>query len=428
MSKSTAFNNVGVSFVDPVVTHEASSSSSGDSWIEVFLPFSRDAKLRERMLATDHKSMKMSRILEMLDSMAGDVAMKHTRAKRTDTGDFDKTLVTACVSGLSSCSRMDISKNYSLQGYVSYVGTSAMEVSIEIVQDPLTDQEASLSKIFFTMVALDPLTNKGITVPKLLLDSDHDRKLFDEGKERSLQKKMKSKHSLSIAGPRDDETQVIHQLYLDSVKLQEEMNDFKRRHQHHRQLQQQHEVPASALEQLEPPNRNIKWVKNTINKNTLLMHSQNMNVNGKIFGGYIMRKSFEASHLSATLFYGTRDVRFVSVDDIQFVRPVHVGTVVEFVTNVAYSRKGHCVTHCNCYELDVVTNIRTLTNVLHYVFKVADEDTDIETTTPGIREHGKEYVEVIPREYKEILGYLEGKRTLDNVLGEEQAATDSGVV
>ena len=121
-----------------------------------------------------------------------------------------------------------------------------------------------------------------------------------------------------------------------------------------------------------------------------------------------------------TLFYGTNDIQFSYVDDIQFVRPVHVGSVIEFVTHVAYSRRGHCVTHCNCYELDIVTNIRSLTNVLHYVFKVSNADTGLEGDSGNGDESSdakKEFVEVIPREYKEILAYLEGKRTLDNVLG-----------
>jgi acyl-coenzyme A thioesterase 9 len=348
--------------------------------------------------------------------LAGDVAMKHTKAKRTSEG-FDVTLVTACVSGLSSCSRIDIMKNYSLQGYVSYVGTSALEISLEIIQDPLTEEEKSMSTIYFTMVALDPVTNKAIPAGKLLLETERDKELYDMGKTRSHLKKLKSKESLSIRGPKDNETQLIHQLYLDSINLREQMNEFQRKRQALLNVNGDHATAVSPVIPIEAPDKNMKWVKDTIHRNMLLMHSQNMNVNGKIFGGYIMRKSFEAAHLSATLFYGTHDIKFSYVDDIQFVRPVLVGSVIEFVTHVAYSRRGHCVTHCNCYEYDVVTNVRTLTNVLHYVFKVSDADTLTDSDDNDEVQPQKKFVEVIPREYKEILAYLEGKRTLDNVLG-----------
>jgi acyl-coenzyme A thioesterase 9 len=200
------------------------------------------------------------------------------------------------------------------------------------------------------------------------------------------------------------------------------MNEYHRKQQQHLSTlnnggsADMSEAPGSSFDlPFEAPNKNIKWVKDTIHKNVLLMHSQNMNVNGKIFGGYIMRKSFEAAHLSAALFYGTSDIQFSYVDDIQFVRPVHVGSIIEFVTHVAYSRRGYCVTHCNCYELDIVTNIRTLTNVLHYVFKMTEAEA--ESGEDGGLQSSKDYVEVIPREYKEILAYLEGKRTLDSVQG-----------
>ena len=463
-SKSTAFNDISVSFsplphstttpttstltdkISPAVSDAVSDAvsesvsravavSPAKSFIEVFLPFSSNDKLRNMMLATDNKSVKLSRLLEMLDSMAGDVAMKHTSAKRTPKGLFNIALVTACVSGLSSCSRIDINRNYSLQGYVSYVGTSAMEVSIEIVQDPLSECEQSLSKIYFTMVALDPVTNKAVPVPQLVCDNERVRELYSVGKERAALKKLKSTHSLTLQGPRDDESLLIHSLYLDSVKLKEQMNEYHTRLAQQNSSKNHCSTTTSAL--MDPPNKNIKWVKHTKHTTALLMHSQNMNVNGKIFGGYIMRKSFEASHLSATLFYGTSDVQFSSVDDIQFVRPVHVGSVVEFVTHVVYSRRGYCVTHCNCYELDIVTNIRTLTNVLHYVFNVngavpsahGDGDVSSEPVSGsgrnGVSEGGSDavaartFVEVIPREYKEILAYLEGKRTLDRVFSDD---------
>ena len=53
--------------------------------------------------------------------------------------------------------------------------------------------------------------------------------------------------------------------------------------------------------------------------------------------------------------------------------------------------------------------------MLHYVFKVSDAD----ATLSGEVDTSKKFVEVIPREYKEILAYLEGNRTIDTVLKEE---------
>lgn len=40
----------------------------------------------------------------------------------------------------------------------------------------------------------------------------------------------------------------------------------------------------------------------TERESTLLMHSQERNVHGKIFGGYLMRRAFEMGWLTAALF------------------------------------------------------------------------------------------------------------------------------
>ncbi len=127
-----------------------------------------------------------------------------------------------------------------------------------------------------------------------------------------------------------------------------------------------------------------------------------------------MRKSYELAWLSAAVFYGTHDIIFSFVDDIQFVKPVPIGSIIEFVTFVAYSRSGYCVIHCRCYEFDISTNARTLTNVLKYVFSAAGLGVEVEARGPPASPSS--FVEVMPREYNEILSYLEGKRTLDSML------------
>jgi acyl-coenzyme A thioesterase 9 len=63
-----------------------------------------------------------------------------------------------------------------------------------------------------------------------------------------------------------------------------------------------------------------KWMKNTQFKNTVLMHMQERNVHGKIFGGYLMKVAYELAWSTAVTFFGVPAVTFAAVDDIQFVK------------------------------------------------------------------------------------------------------------
>ena len=61
-------------------------------------------------------------------------------------------------------------------------------------------------------------------------------------------------------------------------------------------------------------------MRDTVFKNTLLMHAQERNVHGKIFGGYLMKTAYELAWSAAVIYMGVYTPVFVAVDDIQFVK------------------------------------------------------------------------------------------------------------
>jgi acyl-coenzyme A thioesterase 9 len=69
------------------------------------------------------------------------------------------------------------------------------------------------------------------------------------------------------------------------------------------------------------------------------MYFQSRNVHGKIFGGFLMKKCYELSWVTARLFGNdlSRPPVFRFVDDIQFLRPVSIGSIMEFDSSVVYS-------------------------------------------------------------------------------------------
>lgn len=69
-------------------------------------------------------------------------------------------------------------------------------------------------------------------------------------------------------------------------------------------------------------------MKATIQRNTLLMHLQDKNLSGKIFGGYILRLAYELGWLTAFKFLKGVYPKCTHIDDVQFLGPVEIGTCV----------------------------------------------------------------------------------------------------
>mmetsp|Transcript_12799 Transcript_12799/g.28415 ORF Transcript_12799/g.28415 Transcript_12799/m.28415 type:complete len:183 (+) Transcript_12799:2-550(+) len=154
-----------------------------------------------------------------------------------------------------------------------------------------------------------------------------------------------------------------------------------------------------------------KSMASTVFKSSQLMHLQNRNVHGKIFGGYIMKKSFELAYVAACLFCREEYIHFLFVDDIQFVKPMNVGSVAEFSATVTYSREGHVVVRVVAMVIDTFTGQRSKTNVLNLIFRSRKDP-----TTEIVSAYGGTIPQVLPSTYDEVMLYLEGKRSLDQLL------------
>ena len=189
-------------------------------------------------------------------------------------------------------------------------------------------------------------------------------------------------------------------------------------------------------------------MKDTVFKNVYLMYPQDRNLHGNIFGGHILRRAFEAARVTASIFFGTEDkVSFQAVDEIQFVKPVPVGSIVEFTSRVTYSELTACVVNIMASTVDVSSGVKDITNSFNYMFSVpyqyvnreclalnsaivvgnspGDEfnpscavmDETILLGTEDSDSNGQMNLpKVVPREYFEIVYYLEGRRSLRHML------------
>jgi len=121
-----------------------------DSWLELYFPFSAHPSLQHKMSKSDGVNMRYGKLFEILDALAADVAYRHC-----GWGDNpDLTVVTAGVDGLTVHSDISLSNDLKLHGYLTYVGRSSLEVTIDMISVlPSTGEETLIGHTEFIMVA-----------------------------------------------------------------------------------------------------------------------------------------------------------------------------------------------------------------------------------------------------------------------------------
>jgi acyl-coenzyme A thioesterase 9 len=108
-------------------------------------------------------------------------------------------------------------------------------------------------------------------------------------------------------------------------------------------------------------------IASTIVKNTMLMQIQDKNLNGKVFGGLILRAGYELGWLCAARFLKTSVPVLEHVDDVQFLAPVEIGTYLELEAKIGYvtDKFAHVIVTCVNWQ---ISGKSLLTNVLRVTF------------------------------------------------------------
>ncbi len=407
-NKGRPFENIAVGYCNPMppklLDNGQKAKRIDDSWLEIIFPFSDHKTLRESMSRNDGKTIRYGKLFEILDAVAADVSYRHCDGIKQDgnhnrlhdeSTHVDLVVVTAAVDGVRASTNIDITNDLKLQGYLTYVGSSSMEITIDMITVNKEDGvESKIGETQFIMVARDPSTGKASPIYQLILDNESSKQRFELGKERANIRKAKAQSSLSLTPPKMDEVDLIHSLYLESKQYKLQKDEL---------ITQTLSRSAAGEPGLKLPSNltKFKWMKNTIFKSTLLMHVQDRNIHGKIFGGYLMKEAFELAWVAAVCFTGHKSPIFTSVDDIQFVKPVNIGSCMEFVATVIYSEKNKIVIMVKAYDVDVSLGNRSKTNMLTYVFTAPE---GVNTAT------------VMPKEYEEYVLFLEGRRSLHRLM------------
>ncbi|KAI8584300.1 hypothetical protein K450DRAFT_219191 [Umbelopsis ramanniana AG] len=381
--------------LSPGVERQVVEKTMADSYMEQYLPLKSSPQLLDEYIFFDGR-VRLGKILEDLDALAGAIAYKHVD-NPVDAPPV--TIVTASVD------RLDLllpnkPVDLKLSGHVAYVGKSSMEIFIKVeeVSDFKPSDKAStcppsdftsfsantLLATRFTMVAIDSATLKSVKVNSLKLLSPADHRLFRFAEDSKARKRRAAEVSLSKTPPTQEERLHIHDVYL----KYSEYDDNKK-----------------------PLPKDMAWIEDTKMESNFIMQPQDRNIHNNIFGGYLMRRAYELAFADASIFLKSRCANLLSMDEVIFQRPVHVGSLLKLTSHIVYA-EGYphrsFQVRVVAEVADIEKDLLEVTNIFYFTLSTrdpngnrSDEHRDMEE--PAVRR-------ILPHTYGESMLWLEGKR------------------
>lgn len=113
------------------------------------------------------------KLVEWMDVVAAVVARRHSNCNVT----------TASIDRLQFKAPAYINDTMVLQGRVTYVGNTSMEVRVDAYTESLDGEKHLVNTAYFTMVALDE-HEKPTPVPRLICETDEDEEEYKAGEKR----------------------------------------------------------------------------------------------------------------------------------------------------------------------------------------------------------------------------------------------------
>uniref|UniRef100_A0A6U3EJP1 HotDog ACOT-type domain-containing protein n=1 Tax=Lotharella globosa TaxID=91324 RepID=A0A6U3EJP1_9EUKA len=306
--------------------------------------------------------VRMGKILEDLDAMAGNIAMRHTRQADACR---PLVIVTAGVDRIKLLGRAGINEDMVLEGAVTWTGRSSMEIGMQV---------HTAGRLWicanFTFVARDPETGRAAAVNKLIINTKEEQTLFDLADARQREKKGKRKKS---------KTQFDRQHTPEQARRMQDLLDKA--------------APLKRMPALAPKDAILMY--KTQLSNALTCQPVHQNIHGRVFGGFLMRRAFELAFATAHLFSGGRP-QFLEVDDVSFKLPVSIGDLLQLESVVLYTVQKDAKTEGGVnvkdhpeIHVEVVANVSdpgkvtsNMSNSFNFTFCVPDKD-EVLNVYPG---------------------------------------------
>ncbi|XP_071955370.1 acyl-coenzyme A thioesterase 9, mitochondrial-like [Antedon mediterranea] len=336
-----------------------------DSYQESCIPLASNSPLREKYVNFSN-TIRIGRILEDLDTFAVWISYQHN--KRTGEKQSPLVIVTALVDRIDlDESEMSPDHDVKMTGNITWTGKTSMQVSMNLMQMQNGEMRNKLNAVFL-MVARDPANKGSAFVNPLKAVTPEEELILKEAETVTQKRKQQSQHSLLKVAPSSEETDLVHQLFINTLSKQ----------------------TVSFSIRVKP--ENTVWMEDAKLKNVIICFPEQRNLYNKIFGGYLMRKAVEIAY-AAALVHSQSKVVFRCIDDIMFQRPVEVGSLLYLSSQITYTEGEFLQLRVHAEVMNPKTGEHYTTNSFN--FTLASKG-DVKP--------------VIPKTYGESMLYLDGRR------------------
>jgi len=339
-----------------------------DSYDAAVIPLGSDPSLRDRY-STIHGGVRIGRLLEDMDVFAVHLVFKHVLNPRqgSDMGS-PFSIVTALVDQIDFTGKILSNSDIKMSGHVTWVGRSSAESTLWLEQK-VDGEWRKMTEARFVLVARNPLNSGSAVLNPMKTETAEEKELFEKGEENKVRRSAMSQDSLFLLPPAQEEQDIIHDFFIRTVN--HKARSFKAR--------------------IKP--ENSVWMEDAKLKNLIVCQPENRNRFNKIFGGFIMRQAFELAWAN-THVYGKCRPYIVYSDDIWFRKPVEVGSMLYFNSQICYTQDNFVQTRVSAEVLDPLTGDMSVTNVFEFTFMLKQ----------------KPPPQIIPKTYHEAMMYLTGRR------------------
>ncbi|XP_060090062.1 acyl-coenzyme A thioesterase 9, mitochondrial isoform X3 [Heteronotia binoei] len=347
-----------------------------DSYTEVILPLGSQPEIREKYLNVNN-TVRFGRILEDLDSLGVLICYTHTKHETVQRSPL--SIVTALVDKIGLWKKIiHPDCDIKFTGNVTWVGRTSMEVKMHVLQLQ-NDVYCPVLDATFVMVARDPENKRPAFVNPLITEGPEEENIFKEGELNKMRRTDFSKASLLKMAPTAEERTVIHDIFLNTLDSR----------------------TVSFRSRVLPPNS--VWMEDAKLKGLEICQPQERNIFNRIFGGFLMRKAYELGWATACS-YGSSRPYVIAVDDIMFQRPVEIGSLLLFSSQVCYTEENFIQVRVHSEVYNTNTRQHHTTNVFHFTFMSENQ-----------------IPQIVPKTYGESMLYLDGKRHFDSAMKETSA-------
>ena len=119
-------------------------------------------------------------LLKWIDELAGIVAMRHS----------GETVTTAAVDNLQFQAPAYAGDMIVLQGSVTYVGRSSMEIRVDTYREALDGTREMINRAYIDMVAIN-CKGQAVEVPDLLIETEEQKKEYEAAARRKALRKQR---------------------------------------------------------------------------------------------------------------------------------------------------------------------------------------------------------------------------------------------